>query len=124
MKLFIFFLVLFISFNLAEAQQLKNSGFEDPAPTLVKIPNWHKRADSINYSIVLDSSVFEAGKFSLRIENTNPEKASNTYISQLLPIKSNRATVYKISGFIKTEGVSNGMASIRSIVINGKNQLI
>jgi len=105
--------LVFLQFGAAYAEgvnEVLNSGFEESNSDIAFWDKWSYNA-STDVSLITDPGLAHSGNNCVRITNT---AANDSRIRQMVSVKEN--TLYKISGWIKTENVSEqGKGAIISV---------
>lgn len=82
--------------------------------------NWHgiNYGDTINYTVSVDSFIVNSGKYAASVEFTGDKLGSKSLAFYLLNYEGKKIT---LSGYIKTENITEGYAGINWSIID-KNQ--
>lgn len=104
-----------------QAQPYLNLDFE----TATRGQLWYWGTGGAGYQIAVDTTNFESGTQSLRIQNVNAPASGFGFASQTLPIDQFRGQKVTISGWIKTTGVT-GTGSYATVWwrVDGPNGVI
>ena len=91
---------------------VQNGGFEFPTESPNTIPlNWSTGQYTSTSQIARDSAYFHSGASSIRIQSTF---ANDAWVTQDVAVQPN--TVYRLTGWIKTENVSSGAGANLSLI--------
>ncbi|MCL2309624.1 MAG: carbohydrate binding domain-containing protein [Proteobacteria bacterium] len=95
---------------------LANAGFEEGLEKWSTSPS-----DAKAYEFAVDTAIFHSGKQSMRIRSVAGEQGGEVY--QTLPIAALRGKTVELSGWLKTDGATDGGAVLTLRVFGGERLL-